>query len=227
MKARSKLSLAALVAAASLATAVSTAGARRIEFSENHIRAVWTAAERARFIDAGGTYAIECQLTVEGSFHSRTLSKVSGQLIGFITVAEAPLTCFAGGEIAILNGVEPLPGGEAAPNTLPWHIRYDSFRGALPRIEGIRIQIIDASILYWKNLAPQCLYRSTTAKPLFAILEVIEGRIAAMRWEETFSFPLAVQLELEFCPSGAKLQKRSTDFTIQRATTRVFVRLVQ
>jgi hypothetical protein len=228
MRTRSRLLLAALIAAATLATAIGTAGARRIQFSENHIRAVWEAAERTTVFDGGGLFEIECRLTVEGSFHSRTLSKVSGQLIGYITEAEAPLTCLGGGEVAILNGFEPDENGVEVPNTLPWHVRYDSFRGVLPRIEGIRIQIINGSVLGW-NLFSGCLYTSTAAKPLFAILEVeAGGAITAMRWEEIFNIPLALEGALfGFCPAGVRLRRKSTSFTVQRGTVRITVRLVQ
>jgi hypothetical protein len=164
-------------------------------------------------------------VTVEGSFHSKTISKVSGQLIGFITTAEAPLTCFEGGEVAILNGVEPLPGGGTATNSLPWHIRYDSFSGTLPVIAGIRIQIVGAAILMWNGLV-QCLFKSTEGTPLYAILEVAEGRITAMRWDETRAIPKFFELTMG-CPPAAKLTRKSTSFEVQGTTTRVFVRLVQ
>lgn len=231
MKIRGKLSFAALLAAAVLSTAVGTAAARRFEFSEQHIRAIWGEAEPAGFIDAGGTYNIRCQLSLEGSFHSKTISKVSSQLIGYITQAQAPLTC-AEGEIAILNGIERNHNNVVVENTLPWHVRYDSFTGTLPNIVGIRIQIVGASILYWKILpvASTCLYRSEAARPLNAILEVgAGGVITAMRWEETFSIPLALRLGgLEvFCPAGAKVTKKSTSFTVQGGTARITVRLVQ
>jgi hypothetical protein len=225
MRMLGKLSLAVLLAVAVLQAAVGTASANRLEFSENHIRAVWEAAERTRFIDTGGTFGIECQVTIEGSFHSRVISKLSGQLIGFVTVAEAPFMCFAGGEVAILNGSEPLPGGGTATNSLPWHIRYDSFSGTLPNITGIRIQIVGAAILMWNGLV-QCLFKSTEGTPLYAILEVAAGTITAMRWDETRAIPKFFELSLG-CPPSAKLTKRSTSFTVQGGMTGVFVRLIQ
>jgi hypothetical protein len=223
MRTRSKLVLAALVATACLAVAVGTANARRIEFSEQHIRAVWS-IERAHFKGSNAAFAIECELTIEGSFHSRTLSKVCGQLIGYITVAEAPNLCI-GGEIAILNGVEPLPGGGTAPNTLPWHVRYHSFSGTLPTIERIRIQIIGAAILMWDALI-ECLYQSTAAKPLFAILHIVAGTLTTLQWDETSPIPLKIELRFP-CPAEATLAGSSNTFEVQRRTTRVFVRLVQ
>jgi hypothetical protein len=232
MRIRSRLSLVALLAVAALAAAVGIAGARRIEFSEQHIRAVWGEAEPAGFIDSGGNYNIRCQLSLEGSFHSRTLSKVCGQLIGYITQAQAPFTC-AGGEIAVLNGNERNHANVVSENTLPWHVRYDSFTGTLPNIAGIRIQIIGAAILYWITtpfIATTCLYKSEIARPLFAILEVgAGGVITAMRFEETFSFLLFARLGAPeiFCPSGAKITKRTTSFTVQGGTSRITVRLVQ
>jgi hypothetical protein len=233
MGTRGKLLLAALIAASTLATAIGSAGARRLALSENHIRAVWEGAEEATVRDAGGFFIIECDLTIEGSFHSRTLSKVSGQLIGFITVAEAPHICEPGGElgeIAILNGFEPDETGEPVEvNSLPWHIRYDSFKGTLPNVTGIRVQIIGAGVLAWNEVAG-CLYRSTAARPAFAILEVVAGTITTMRWEEVFSIPLEPvggMLFGIFCPASAKLARKSISFEVQRRTTRITVRLVQ
>jgi hypothetical protein len=145
-------------------------------------------------------------------------------LIGYITAAVVPFPC-EGGEVAILNGIEPVHTGTVSPNRLPWHIRFDSFTGVLPRITGIRIQIIDASILLWNAFAG-CLYRSTSVKPLYAILEIVEGRIVDMRWEEAFNIPLTVTL-FGFCPAGGRLSERSESLEIQGMTARVFVRPVQ
>jgi ABC-type amino acid transport substrate-binding protein len=221
-----KLLLAALIAAASLAALVGSAAARRLQLSEQHIRAEWGVAELARFSDAGGTFGINCRLTVEGSFHSRTLSKVCGQLIGYITDAFAP-TCEAMGEVAVLNGIEPVHTGTIAPNLLPWHVRFDSFTGTLPNITSIRIQVIGAAILYW-NAFSGCLFRSTAEKPLFARLNIAAGgTITSMQWEETFSFLLLTTL-YGFCPAGAKVSKTSTLIGAQDNTaTKIIVRLVQ
>jgi hypothetical protein len=56
----------------------------------------------------------------------------------------------------------------------------------------------------------------------------VGGLITVWRWEETFSFllnPVGGTL-FGFCPSGAKLTRKSVSFTVQGGTTRVTVRLV-
>jgi hypothetical protein len=121
MSIRSKLPLAsAWVAAAILAAAVSDASARRFEVSEQQINSIFSALEQVRF--SSETYAIECPLSLAGSFHSRTLSKVAGALIGYITNASVASECTPGGISGlaiVLNGVE-LVGEVRSPQTLPW-----------------------------------------------------------------------------------------------------------
>src|SRR5580765_3632601 len=108
MRTRSKLLLAALATTAFMSIAVSSANARRFEISNQRFRAVWTFLE----FTANG-HVILCPVTLEGSFHSRTLSKVSGQLIGYVTNAFVPATeCVTGGRARALT------------ETLPWHMQY-------------------------------------------------------------------------------------------------------
>jgi hypothetical protein len=74
----------------------------------------------------------DCRLTLEGSLHTRTMAKVAGALLGYITRVTAA-ECVA----AMLT------------ETLPWHVRYEGFSGTLPNITllvvrvrlAIRIQI--------------------------------------------------------------------------------------
>jgi hypothetical protein len=68
-----------------------------------------------------------CDLTLEGSFHSRTFPKTPELLIGYLTrvgTANCTLTT------TILTA------------TLPWHVRYTGFSGALPDITAIRARIV-------------------------------------------------------------------------------------
>jgi hypothetical protein len=180
---------AALIAALIVTVAVATADARRFELSNQHIRIIWNPAvgtERLAFgvLESG----VECPVTFEGSFHSRTISKVSGQLVGYITKAaltKAECEFDPGVEnIIILNGVELLPEGAVSTNTLPWHIRYDSFTGVLPRITGMRLQIIGLSVRL--QIPGACLYKSTAAGPAYGILQIeAGGTVTGFKAEET------------------------------------------
>jgi len=223
MRNRSKILLSALAAALVLAAAIGTAQARRIELSNTNIRAVWTAAEPLVFETSLAN--ISCSVTLEGSFHSRTLSKVSGQLVGLITRAAVARPCNVG-EAWVLNGVERLSNGTTTMNSLPWHVRYDSFTGTLPRIEKIRLQLIGASFLI--AFAGQgCLVRTEAAHPAFGFVEVeVLGGVTGLRADETVSIPPNVKLEgLLNCPNGRFVGRAAV--TLLGNTTRITVRLVQ
>jgi hypothetical protein len=116
------------LAGAALAVAVGTASARTFSVSNQSVRFTWRSLEFAGFA------TIRCPLTLEGSFHSRTIAKVERALIGAITRAGFNQAACTGGRFATFNGT-------TSPNTLPWHIQYEGFRAAtgLPNIEAIRI----------------------------------------------------------------------------------------
>jgi hypothetical protein len=61
----------------------------------------------------------DCRLTLEGSLHARTMAKVAGSLIGYITRVRT-------GQCTV--------GTTLLTETLPWHVRYESFSGTLPNI---------------------------------------------------------------------------------------------
>jgi hypothetical protein len=144
-----KLLLVAAGASVLLGTLVSSASARNLSFSNQSIRASF------REVIYNGPFGnISCQLTMEGSLHSRTMAKVSGSLIGYITrVRIGPCTT---GTATILM------------ETVPWHMRYHGFSGTLPNITSIHTHIVGAA---WRVREPggvTCLARSTAAEPLHA-----------------------------------------------------------
>ena len=110
----------AVVAATVLLGALAaTASAARLSSSSQTIRATF---REVRF--TGGFGTTSCALTVEGSFHSRTIAKVVGSLTGAIT--RATLGACAQGSATILTA------------SLPWGTRYESFTGTLPSITSIQ-----------------------------------------------------------------------------------------
>ena len=106
-----KLILGAATAAVVLGAAVSSASARRIEVSSQRFHQVWTS------ISFAGEFATTtCPVTLEGSFHSKTTSKVAGQLVGYISrVTVGNASCTAGHSTALTE-------------TLPWHITRGIYR---------------------------------------------------------------------------------------------------
>jgi hypothetical protein len=220
MRYRSNVLLGALAALLVLSTAIA-AEARRLELSSQRFWAIWEGANKLT-VEAPGLYTVACNATIEGTFHSRTLSKVSGQLIGYVTSAAISRPCEQG-DAWFQNGTEALPI-EGRITSLPWDIRFDSFTGALPRITGVRVQFVRMGWLIHIELS-DCLYGTSEAKPSFAILELgATGQVEGLRWDETKFIPVFVTLR-GFCEQIV-LKKRGTYF-VQRTTTKVIVRLVQ
>jgi hypothetical protein len=112
--------LTALTTALLLASAVTAASARNLSVSSQNFRAVWTNLETTNEI---GEPAVRCSVTLEGSFHSRTLPKVARLLIGAVTRFNIA---------ACTNG--RLTPGTQVPLA---HLTYESFTGTLPDISRI------------------------------------------------------------------------------------------
>jgi len=144
-----KLLLATVGASVLLGALVSTATARNFSISNQNISAMWRSVEFS--LPSG---AIRCQVTIEGSFHTRTIQKVAGSLIGYIT--RAILGPCAAGTATILT------------STLPWHGRYSGFEGSLPLIRSTTLHIIGAAFRA-SNGSENCLATSTAARPAIAI----------------------------------------------------------
>jgi hypothetical protein len=206
---------ATLLAAMTLAVAVGAAGATRLEISNQAIRSVWREFE---MIVAGRHIA--CPVTMEGSFHSRVLSKVNGQLIGFITAAQAEgPACTPEGHLYVLNGRERLLA-TVTNNTVPWHVQYDSFTGTLPNVTGVKVRLVNVSLLVQIFAGEAgCLYSSTGVRPLIGTITVSVGRFITL----TISGPIPLKEGL-FCPEGTI--SGSGDVTLLGTTTSVTLRLV-
>ena len=117
MRISTKLTLTALLAALLLASAVGAASARNLSSSTQNIRATWSTLEFAAITVA------RCQVTLEGSFHARTIAKVARTLIGTIT--------------RFLVKEESCVNGRVHPKNLPWHLTYESFTGTLPNLTNV------------------------------------------------------------------------------------------
>jgi hypothetical protein len=163
---RCKLLLATLGASALICTLVSAASARTFSASSQTFRAVFhlflpqeperrpEQNERLEITGAFGTY--RCSLTLEGSLHTRTIAKVAGALIGYITSASLnPICSTSIFETKLLT------------ETLPWHLRYRSFSGLLPRITSISTAVIGFALqLRETAFGIRCLGTSSAESPL-------------------------------------------------------------
>jgi len=206
-----KLLLASLTATAILAMAVSSATAAHLSVSNQNFRTTWTSL---RF-SAGGSIVL-CPVTLEGSFHSATIAKTAGLLIGYITRAS-------------VNGTEPpCVGGTATvrTETLPWHIRYRSFTGTLPNISGVVVGLIGASFRVQPSGSLACNATTEATHPAVGTINVNTTTHVA---ESLTPDPNArIPLESGFCPFAGEgaFSEASQTLTVLGSTTRITVTLI-
>ncbi len=213
MRNRSKLLLAALTAALTLGALISTAGANRLALSNNAFRATWN----PMVFGAGtGFGEVRCPVTIEGSFHSRTLSKNPEQLIGYVTSAIVNGARCAGGSARILT------------ESLPWHLEYESFVGRLPRIEAVNLNVVGGKFLVRSNLLNiECLYTSTATEPMKGAvnLNTTTGVAENIRITEEPGIPKTSGPA--GCPNPGKLGGTTNSLTLQGTATKITITLVQ
>lgn len=148
-------------------TVVGTAAAQRIEIrgAERGFRI----ASLFHVVIGFGSepVAVECPVTLEGSFHSRTLTKVVRGLVGYFSrtaVNEAGCRATIGPEQEV-----ELPGVKLRflTETLPWHLQYTFFTGVLPRIASVGVQLVGLALeVYELPIGTRCLYRASVEVPM-------------------------------------------------------------
>src|SRR5215208_4567018 len=187
MRLYTKLFVGALAATALFASLATSASARMFSISNRSIR---TAFAPLTFSGVGAP-TIRCNLTIEGSFHSSTISKAVNSLIGYITRATFDTrNCSedGGGPIRLLVRQE----------TIPWHIRYSGFIGTLPNVRA-RVQIVGMGVDEL-NFPPFGICRFTIA-PFF----ILEGPVAGGGVDAGAAFiraeEIQEQIPTNFCPA--------------------------
>jgi hypothetical protein len=222
MRQRTRIIIGCLTVAMALAAAINTAAARRIEISEQRFLILF----RELTFEGAGVETIVCPINLEGSFHSRTISKVSGQLIGYITEATVNAHPCPRGNMWWLNGVEVVQGITSS-NTLPWHVLYLGFRGTLPRIMEIEIALVGAKFRR-ETSGILCLFATTTTAWIEGQLrlEAASGRVTAFRFNEERRISLFESQSGAFCPSTLLFSGEGTVGT-QTGWREITVRLVQ
>jgi hypothetical protein len=216
-----KLCFTALTAALLLASAVATTSARNFSVTNQNIRSTWP------FLTfSGGVGSIECSMTVEGSFHARTIVKAPGTLIGAITKAIVKHPC-TNGEAWTANGVEAAALGRLA-NTLPWHLTYERFRGTLPDITSIFLLLSRFRLVVASGPAGfDCIgqYGNATDNLTISAFRNLSGALTTLGFEGGRSTLVA---ELGFpgvCPATGTLEG-SAFVMLLGSTTRVTVTLI-
>jgi hypothetical protein len=197
--------LTAVGALCALAFGAQLAAATRINISNQGYRIVWP---HVTFAEPSGMFT-ECPMTLEGTFHSATLSKVSGALVGYVTRAfMTEGTCTGAAQASV------------SQETLPWHVRYDSFQGVLPNITGLRFQVINMGISAVGNL---CRYKSEIGRPVNFIVHIAGAEVTNVQWDETL--PITKIAGEPLCRPTLRLGGNGTA-TILGGTTTLRVRLV-
>jgi hypothetical protein len=205
MSRTTKLWLTAVGALCALAFGAQLASATRIEISNQGYRIIWP---HVTFAETGGMFT-ECPMTLEGTLHSRTISKVSGSLVGYVTRAfMTEGTCTGSAQAAVV------------PGSLPWHVRYDSFQGTLPNITGLRFQVIGMEISAVGGL---CRYRSEAGRPVNFIVHIAGTEVTNVQWDE--ALPITKIFGEPLCRPSLRLGGNGTA-TILGGTTTLRVRLV-
>jgi hypothetical protein len=210
------LATTALTAAFLLAASVGTASARNLSLSNQNFRIVW----RELILGNG---LVNCEVTLEGSFHYRTIVKRERALIGWITRGVARHPCRSG-DMWFDNGTEEFLGRRTI-NGLPWHVTYETFLGALPNITGIRLLLRAASAPL--NVAGLCLARyGLTEDNISLLATVVAGVIGTIRpVEGANTLTRREVFSGSFCPATVELRGEGV-VTLLGNTTRLTVTLI-
>lgn len=173
MHTHARIFLAALSAAVVLGAAIITASAGNFRFSNQNFRIVWTPLEFT--LEAIAT-PVRCNVTLEGSFHSASITKSFRAAIGWIS--RAALNVCSGGTATLEQG------------SLPWRIQYTGFTGTLPNITGVDIEVLGLGVsIDPEGSPPKCSTQTTTEHPAWLIFNVSGGTITGLRANESTAIP--------------------------------------
>ncbi len=147
----SKLLLAVVSAAALFGALGSSASARNLSSSSQTFTNLW------RFIQIAGGIGgpAVCEVKFSGSYHSRTIAKVTTTLIGYVTEGTV-LRCSRGS--ATIN-----------QGSLPWHRRHAGFVGTLPNITALSETVSGVELTVREPSGITCTVTGATMTQTFAI----------------------------------------------------------
>ena len=179
------------------------AAARNLSISNQQLRAQFREVNfRLSSVTA------RCQVTLEASYHSRTIAKVQGSLVGYITTARLG-PCSAGSATILTE-------------TLPWHIRYLAFSGILPNITALIANSVGGSFRIREPFGINCLARSTETEPMVLTAErEFAGALTGAR----LGGSIATGAEC-FREVGTMTSDTGTITVLGSTTTRITVRLI-
>jgi hypothetical protein len=219
MRTLNRLSHAALLASYVLILLTSGSLAQRLEASNGSIRATFPALRFFGTEPFGGTVEVICPVTLEGTFHSKTISKEPERLVGYVTRA------ITNQNVCTENG---LSGVTILQERLPWHIRYESFAGTLPEITRV---IIRLALIAFRVRAVlfniECLYQSTAAQPVRGFVErnIATGQAMNLIALAETSVP-RFEGPTGSCPTSGRYQGSAGIRVLGSATSLIFIRLI-
>ena len=214
--------IAVITAATTLLALLATAApARNFSTSNQQFRVAWNE------IDFGTeTVTVTCRVTLEGSFHYRTIVKRERALIGYITAAAAARPC-TNGEAWSANGRETHPRLGVLANTLPWHLTYESFTGTLPNITDIRFLIRGLRIKIHAIFNTLGLYGDANDNITGRAIREARGAITGLEPVAGRSTVRLVNCLGGICPvSGPFSNRRPGVVTLLNTTTRITITLI-
>ena len=215
--------IAAITAAATLLALLATAApARNFSTSNQQFRVSWQEIDLATNV-----LTITCHVTLEGSFHYRTIPKNVGRLIGYITRVAVRRPC-RNGEAWAANGTEAHPRLGTLANTLPWHITYEGFEGTLPCITSIHFLLRGARFKIHGPFNTLGLYGTAedniTGR---ATRDIVTGVITQLEPVEGRNTANLVNCLAGICPaSGGFRGRRAGQVFLLNTTTRIIITLI-
>jgi hypothetical protein len=202
-----KLLLGGLTAALLFAGLVGAASANRLSLSERGLR--WN-FRPLTFSSTSGGESVSCNVTLEGSFHSRTFIKQTGDPIGSVSRVALARPC-TGGEATILSA------------SLPWTVTYFSFSGTLPNITHLRLLEHGTS---YRISTPfgACLMRTTPTDAAFILVNIgAGGTMTSIRMDESVEIVATGGFGCEF---GQTILSGAGSVTRLGTTTALTLRLI-
>lgn len=206
MRTHCRLTLAGMAAGLLLSIAVGGAAANRLSVTNRSFTATWTPLE----IQAERFRTIQCNVVLEGSFHSASFAKTSGLLVGFVTRGTTEL-CTEGAFIV-------------SATSLPWHVRYRGFSGTLPSITNVGLGVVGAKFTIVDSNMLSCSTITTAANPAVFHTEVSNGVITGIAADEAAAIPLRGSFLCEI--AGNWFLAGMGRFTLLGTTTRIRVTLI-
>lgn len=209
---RKRLS-ALIVAIIALAATVTSASANHVSISSQGIRGSGILG----LSNTVNSNVVRCPITLEGSVHSTTISKIVGALVGYVTRASMSNAGCTGGT------------GTIHQESLPWHVTYQSFTGTLPNITSARFSLLNVFFEIRESGGNTCSARTEVEHPANAIVNINTSTHVAesLTMEPNTRIPLTNGAGGIFCGlANGIFEGTTSNLTVLGSTSRITVTLI-